>query len=363
MVRLFDTIDAWEREPLSAFKSFLRCGTGNFKRTSGHQFPPLPGKVVAENSAFVYEAMFNNFLGHIASHGVSLVDVEIEHVRSFVTGPLGRNTKQTIWRYTRLLQRVYDHLIDRGRLAVNPVSQWIQTRLEAGESPRVGRESIVPAAISLADVSRLQDWLLARGLAEMRLGNWRTVRDLTLSSLSLGTGMRCAELMILSRDQVQHRPGSSPEHRFGFQIPGWASVATARAHETRADVACVELMEQWWTARWEGFTAPSKDGIKFTRIVIPGAYIFPSRMKGTTLDPSTLFKNLKRLSKMAVADGALDEKKQWVLSRGAQGLRRAYVLSELEAGSAEGSLASRMGLWSEYSIRRHYHNGPVDDAV
>jgi len=43
-----------------------------------------------------------------------------------------------------------------------------------------------------------------------------------------------------------------------------------------------------------------------------------------------------------------------VLSRGAQRLRRAYVLTELEAGSADQLLASQLGLWHERSVRRRY---------
>jgi integrase len=350
---LLDNEGTWRYEPLVAFMSLLTSKDGDFQRTNNSTSVLPDGHQMRENSALVYEAMFNKFLAHIGDLGIQFIDVQISHVDSFLTGQLGGNTKETAWRYLRLLERVYDHLVERGILKVNPVTDWVQGRIAAGESPRVGREGAAPALVSMADVSRIQDWLHTQGKAEMLAGNWRAARDLTLGSLSLGTGMRCAELLVLSRKQVKHWPGSSADQRFEFDIPGWASVATARAHATQADVACVDLMEQWWAHRWTGFPVRARIGSETRKVLPAGELVFPASLNGNGLDPSTVFKNLKRLAKGAVEAGVLCERNQWVLSRGAQGLRRAYALTELEAGSADQLVTYRMGLWHQRSVRRY----------
>ena len=350
---LLDSEAIWRHEPMVAFMSLLTSKDGDFRRTNNSTSVLPEGHQMRENSALVYEAMFNKFLAHLAEYGVLFADALPAHVDSFLTGPLGRNTKETAWRYLRLLERVYDHLVERGIVKSNAVTEWVQSRIAAGESPRVGRESAAPALVTLADVGRIQDWLYTQGKAEMASGNWRAARDLTLGSLSLGTGMRCAELLVLSRKQVKHWPGSSADQRFEFDIPGWASVATARAHATQADVACVDLMEQWWSQRWTGFPAPARVGSETKKVLPAGDIVFPASLSGNGLDPSTVFKNLKRLAKEAVEAGVLCERTQWVLSRGAQGLRRAYALTELEAGSADQLVTYRMGLWHQRSVRRY----------
>jgi integrase/recombinase XerC len=347
---LLDGLETWRHEPLVAFMSLLASKHGEFQRTNNSTAPLPENHRLRNNSAIVYEAMFNKFLAPL---GVQFVDVKSSQVESFLVGELGNKTKETAWRYVRLLERVYDHLVTRGFLQVNPVTDWVQARISAGQSPKVGRESPEPTVVTLADVGRIQDWLYTKGKSEMRAGNWRAARDVTLASVSLGTGMRCAELLVLSRKQVKHWPGSSADQRFEFNIPGWASVATARAHATQADVACVDLMEQWWAQRWTGFAVPSRTEAPAKNVLPEGELLFPASLKGGSLDPSTLFKNLKRLAKSAVADGALCERTQWVLTRGAQGLRRAYVLTEIEAGTTDPLLAYRMGLWFQRSVRRY----------
>lgn len=350
---LLDSEAIWRHEPMVAFMSLLTSQDGDFQRTNNSTSVLPEGHKMRENSALVYEAMFNKFLAHLTERGVQFADALPSHVDSFLTGAIGRNTKETAWRYLRLLERVYDHLVERGIIRTNAVTEWVQSRIAAGESPRVGREGAAPALVTLADVGRIQDWLYTQGKAEMDAGNWRAARDLTLGSLSLGTGMRCAELLVLSRKQVKHWPGSSADQRFEFEIPGWASVATARAHATQADVACVDLMERWWSQRWTGFPAPARIGSETRKALPAGDLVFPATLAGTSLDPSTVFKNLKRLAKEAVDAGVLSERTQWVLSRGAQGLRRAYALTELEAGSADQLVAFRMGLWHQRSVRRY----------
>ena len=350
---LFDDEGTWRHEPHVAFLSLLKSETGAFLRTNIAKNMLPDGHRMREQSMLVYQAMFNKFLKHLEASKLQFLDASPDLVASFMVHELDGNTKDTAWRYLRLLERVYDHLVKKEVLERNPITEWVESRIAAGESPRVGRPSSAPPAIALADVLRLQVWMSERGRLESARGQWRTVRDLTLSALSLGAGMRCTELLLLRKEQVKHWPNSSPKDRFEFNIPGWASVATAKPHSTPAAAACVELMELWWSTRWTGFKVPSRDGLR-TRTVLPSReLIFPGTIAGTQLDPSTLFRNLKRLGQDAVRDGVLTDNTRWVLARGAQGLRRAYAITELQRGADDQIVSFRMGLHRRQSIRRY----------
>lgn len=336
-----------------AFLSLLKSDTGAFLRTNIAKRALPDGHRMREQSMLVYQAMFNKFLEHQANNGSSFFEASPTLIGTFVSEQLKSNTKDTTWRYLRLLERVYDHLVFREYRDANPVSNWIESCINAGESPRVGKMPVATPVIDIAGVTRIQTWMYTRGSAELDRGNWRVARDLTLASVSLGTGMRCTELLMLRRQQVVHWPEGPAKDRFEFNIPGWASVATAKAHSTPADVACVELMEKWWSQRWSGFKVPSRTG-QGIRVVLPAKeLVFPATNGGSQLDASTLFKNLKRLAKEGVDAGVLTEQTQWVLSRGAQGLRRAYATTELQRGEEAQVVSFRMGLHRRQSVRRY----------
>lgn len=348
---LLDGEGFWRYEPMVAFESLIKAEA--FRRTNrsteGKAYDPKGP------SSVVYKAMFNKALKHLAACSIAFVDAQEQHIRSFLepeekskTG-LKDVTKETAWRYVRLLERTYDHLVEREIITSNPVSAWIQKQLDDGESPRIGRDSNAPDLISRADVCRLQDWLTLRGTAELAQGNWRAARDITLASVSLGSGMRCTELLKLERKQVKHWPGASRDLRFEFDIPRGATVATAKEHGTMADESCVDLMEKWWSVRWTGF--PSKVGRR-SNLPVPGVQVFPRNLKGQPLNPSTLFNNLKDLARHARAQGILNDSTDWVLRRGAQGLRRAYALSELQAGAPDALLTYRLGHHDHRGVKR-----------
>jgi integrase len=348
---LFDASDTWREEPLVAFKSLLTSPEYQLTNNSTATLPS--GHEMRGNSAKVYELMFGKYVTYLKAESTNFTGATPLHVGSFLTGALETATQETVWRYIRLLERVYQHLVNRGVVKLNPVTAWVQERIASGVSPKVGRTGAVPAMISRADVGRLQDWLFTHGKAELAAGRWRVFRDLTLGSLSLGTGMRCAELLKLSKRQVKYFPGGPAAERFEFDLPASASVETSKAHGTMAEESCVDLFEKYWELRWSGFPAPLKLGKEAKRPLPAGELVFPATLTGASLDTSTLFKNLKRFAAQAVQEGALEESLAWVLSRGAQGLRRAYVLTELEAGSADQLVAYRMGVWHQRSVRKY----------
>ncbi|ART57195.1 hypothetical protein CBP36_20000 (plasmid) [Acidovorax carolinensis] len=294
--------------------------------------------------------MFGKFCRHLEACGVSVPNARTEDVRSFFAGPLGESSTETVKRYTRLIERIYDDMRNRNLIKGNPVTNWITQR--AFEPPIEHPKPIKQAhfVASPAEVSQLQEWLYAHGRRAAYTNEWRLLRDTAIASLSLGAGLRCFELIVLSKSQVKYAPRASASDMFEFDIPSRATVRTAKAHETNAEEMCAHLMELWWQMRWEGIRHSDESRPK---TVIPGDRVFPSDLKGSQLQRSTLYKALKAISMEAMTAGAVNERTEWMLTNGARGLRRAYVLSELAKGGNPHDISRRLGHHDKTSMRAY----------
>lgn len=363
---LFDSRHTWLDQPRIALAELLVSDRFRFTNQSSMTLPARHR--LSKSSTKVYMAMFDKFQRHLVLKQVGLLDASGDDVGTFMDGEMGEASGETRSRYTRLLERIFEHLCSTRLREENPVSQWVRQR---GVGPATGaRLSAAKGDISCAEVERLQDWLYVVGAGALERGEWRLARDITLASLSLGTGMRCAELLQLRRVQVKHWPDGPVSERFEVDIPGWASVATARAHRAAAGRDCVSLLEAWWRARWSGFiraqqprtadiahepgaAAASPAAPPGAPVTVPGDRVFPATLSGKALSVSTLYRNLKTVSELGLQADALTESTRWVLERGAQGLRRAYVLTSLEQGQPPELLTERLGHWHRRSVRRY----------
>lgn len=349
-VSLFDTEAGWRDEPRVALADFMSSDRFRFGNRSSRKLPV--NHKLGEPSKRVYGTMFDKFLRHLSTRACTCLDASVHDVDLFFTGALADSTGETRTRYVRLTERIFQHLQDSGFREDNPVSIWAQKggMLSLVKAPRGAGAPTITAA----EVNRLQDWLYTLGTEAIERGDWRSARDLTLASLSMGTGMRCAELIKLTRDQVKFWPGADDEDKFEFDIPGWASVVTARAHRAMAERDCAALMECWWNVRWTGF---SSDIAGAPRVLPTGKRVFPATLTGKPMNESTLFRNLKEVAQRGIDLKVLNESTRWVLERGAQGLRRAFVLSLLKKGSVTPELlqllTERLGHHHKRSVRRY----------
>ncbi|MFK4705844.1 integrase [Roseateles asaccharophilus] len=347
---LFDAADFWESTPDLAFTSLLN--STEFHRTNESSSPVKADQAVRHSSILVYQSMFAKFLARLAARGTNFLETSTEDFDAFIKQDLEKATQETVWRYVRLIERVFQHLELNMMVSANPVSNWVSLRLATEGTAKAGKEQAPPDMVTRAEIWGIQDWLYSRGRAELAAGNWRGARDLTMSSLSLGSGMRCAELLKLVKHRVRYDQRKPEERRFVFDLPISGSVETTFNHATVAHPSAVDLMTLWWRHRWEGFPMPDGQATRTTSIP-QGELVFPSTLTGKAMDATTVFKNLKKWSEIAVLDGVLTEKTQWILARGAQGLRRAYALSEIESESSSDGIKFRMGLWDARSVRRY----------
>lgn len=351
MSLLADVEGAWHANPAKAFISLL--DTASFKASSKSTSKLPRGHKTKPDSAKVYEKMFAKYMRHLEAQGSNLLGAKAEHVDSFLLGVLGGSTKDTVWRYLRLFERVYDHLVSSGFSESNPFTTWVKGRLKENKSPKVGRDGAVPPVITRAEVERLQDWLYTRFLEQFKAGRWTMARDLTLGSLSLGSGLRCAELLMFTKDQVKDWEAGGRDERYRIEVPPNRTVRTGKEHQTSLDPTCVDIFSRYFTARQQGFPMPlGLDGEPSPTLVPAGDLVFPANMDGGPLMVQTVYRSLKRFATLAKEEGVLDSNVTWVLTTGAQGLRRAFAQTELEQGASGELLENRLGYRSPRSVRK-----------
>ena len=365
---LFDTEEFWRRDPSAALGALLAShafADSSKKAGAGTDASDKPPRTMAGGSTKVYCSMFLKYARHVEVHGQAwsqkhardkktVIDADARDVNHFLTQTIGQVAAETLNRYIRLLERVHDHLVARGWQARNPVTECVKQLIKSGgfNALRLGRRPPADPSIAVAAVAGLRLWLTTQGRSALLDGDWARARDLTLASLSIGTGLRFAELQQLSRQQVAMPPDmpSAPAVNTAIELnlPVWASVPTARGHRVFATGDCAHMLLAWCTARWA-----IGEGIS----TIPGELIFPANEEGNKLSAPQLYRSLKALGAEAVKAGVLVHSDQWVLSTGAQGLRRAYVLSELAKGKEKELLTERLGHWRQRSVKKY------DEAV
>jgi integrase len=351
---LFDAKEVWRTEPMVAFQGLVV--SDDYRATNRSSMALEMDRNMRDNSAKVYTSMFGKFMRHLTGRSRTLLDTTHADVADFFGAVLGESSSETRARYARLTERVFEHLMASEFVAFNPVSTWV--RANGGTDSR-DIASAVPnnLVVTAGTVARLQDWMYTRGCAAIDIGDWKLARDLTLASLSLGTGLRCAELLRLHMSQVAYKKDTAAADRFQFEIPGWASADSVRAHRTPAGRNCADLLERWWNSRWEGFGSALAIELGGNQCRAPiGLLVFPSTLSGKPLTPSPLYRNLREHTDECVLAGILDDSNRWVLERGAQGLRRAFILTSLESGVDPELLTERLGHSDRRSIRRYGPN-------
>ncbi|MCZ8256084.1 MAG: hypothetical protein O9327_10510 [Polaromonas sp.] len=352
---LFDSADDWSTQPMKAFEALLVSDLFTASGKSPVLKEPRTG--ITSGTATVYRAMFGRFLRHLVARNTDLLTCTPTDIDAFLREDLAEQSQSTTGRYIRLVERVVEHLVIRGLRQVNPVAEWRRFSLReadlgaeavakdgGGLRAKVGRPNDDIDPVTPEEVSAVLNWVVKAGLHALDEHRWRDGRDLTIAALCLGFGLRGAEVVKLHRDQVTHQPSAPLVDRFSIQIPSWATARTAKSHSAMATAGGVELLDAWWRARWQALDESGR--------APAGDQVFPSGMSGKPMSPSAIFKNLRRWSAAAVEQGILLERHVWVLATGAQGLRRAHLMAEIQRGTDQHLIAFKMGFWTRSSIAK-----------
>lgn len=359
---LFDSVDVWRSDPVFAFEGFLQSPSFTATRRSAGpdvesgDGPPWVSEGVSVASAKVYKTMFSRYLEYLASArqapaGEALMGAGSHDVHRFLGHELKSASRETLWRYVRLLERVHEHLVRQGWKAGNPVSLWAQTMASNGELKEFlrSRKAQRDDQVEAEKVDAIEAWASMQASRAMNPNSWRRARDFVLCTLSLSTGLRYTELAKLQRGQLERKSGAhaaatGPERSIELDIPRNASVATSRPHRVFVEGEAASLLDDWMRLRWSRESSIGR---------APGELVFPATLTGKPMSTTLVYKNLKEIAAQAMASGILDNSSQWVLTSGAAGLRRAYVLRELARGREQDLLTERLGHWRRKSIRRY----------
>jgi site-specific recombinase XerC len=380
---LFDSREVWEADPLEAIGGLLNSSdyilTGKPRAYPGGAAPsetPTASKL-SDGSKVVYKAMLGKFLAAMSDQGCqSLFAVSEPNIDLFFEGLAKADAKrETVNRYRRLLERVFDYLVSRDFIEVNPVTQWLKVYKESHQNKKPEDKSpeSKPDIVDQETVHRLRRWLRDVGQAAHNADDWRTLRNVVAAMLGVGAGLRAKELQMLVRGQFTIRPGAADGEKVEIFVPPGRTVRTAQEHRVMADSLSEDLLMTWYDLR---FAIGIRPTLSANPVVPPGQRVFVGvgREQGKAATPSKARKAksakirdpdaanelsvsyfnraLKELAKRAIDEGIIGEADKWLLCRGAQGLRRAYALGEIQAEAKPQDLRLKLGLHLEESVRR-----------
>lgn len=299
---LFDTRETWLLDPVEAFAAYvLQSDFALNKRGE-----PL---ALRASSVVVYRARWGKFVADCLSpSGKTLAELTSVELQAFLEGmsPASRH------RYVRLLERVFDHLGGLGLVRQNPARALAISAPTRSNQGHAGT-AVLSAELQVAFLAALPEAV-----------NWKRQRDRALISVILGAGLRVAEALKLTVDQLGalQEDGSVPLEVF--------STGAGRRHRTRVQAFAAAEVLGWRDQRLV-LLAP------ITEAMVPGRLLFPADGSGRALHPATVYRRVASVLKAAGIPESV------IVRRGARTLRNTYAVRELTAGAPVSLVGESMG--------------------
>jgi len=316
-VDLFDSLGDWSASPALAFSSWLSR------------------QPVADSTRRVRISMWGKFLRNLDMFVLSLDEVEGHHVASF----LHREglEKEQGWRYVKLIERVYDHLIALGMPVLNPGRiagvQEVHTRrndpmrfLNREEKQKLENyvRSMLKEAKDAAagfEIDEIDEIDEKAKYADL----WAVCRDATVAAVLVGAGMKTNEIIRLSVNCTSV-PGLIIVPRSGFNM------------ERRIPLLplAVDALATWM---------PYRDAEKDLGRVLFPALVRHRRDDQNTLTssmhPSTVYRRMRALLNAA---GIIDARAC------GQTLRNTFAGELINMGADDQMLFDVMGFKGDFSV-------------
>lgn len=285
---LFDEQATWQSivSAKVAFAGWI-CSP-EFHRSALRRRPHQGDQPLRPASARVYVAMFGRYLQALEHRGRSLLSARQTDASAFLDSLSAQSRIR--WRYIRLLERLYSHLLERGFVGSNPFSDIAP--LAALEAPGVDAPM---ASLNEAELSHLHlhvDAIVALALDHQRNGHALTSileTDLCVAamvSVLVGAGLTVAELRHLRRADITPQPGG--RHRKPWPIHVCRPAPSVKPHDTKLDVHWVAAVAAWMEIN-DGHRSRAR------------ALLFPSET-GKPLVASTIHRRVEGCMQGAIAD-------------------------------------------------------------
>lgn len=345
---LFDDANTWATNPVLAFEGLLASpafvalgrreltgrGPGDSERLGGASETEAPYVPVSEKSAKVYKAMFGAFVHHLKSLDLQVPAAKPEHIAHFIEDK--ERTNGVRHRYIRLLERVYEHMLQRGIVKFNAASLAAPLLVSAPKRPR--KLDLPTAFVSKESRTGLADTVLRTMLDS---DDWRNVRDAAMAAILLGGGLKVYELSAMRTSWLV---GTHPDYT--IEIP---AVGVSRPHRVPLPALAADCVKAWLRCRHlMGFVQP----LMFVNSQAEGRLEYVptvSRFTGghkisSGLDKSTVYRRVKAILKEAGVD---------VPRMGGRTLRNTYAVTELANGQSSALVEERLGLREAKSLTRY----------
>lgn len=323
---LFDVADIWRSDPMEAFIAFVQSEEFQaLGQRPGHHLRPV--RPVKASSVHQFRTMFGKVLRHLGERGKDLFTADMDDIVAFF--PADAMTKETRWKYLRLLERVFAHLHARAGITdrANPATAAaivVATRPEhqaaRPEQPTVALDAAAQARL----VATLRDFA-ARPVREPGPHAWKGPRDAALVAIMLGGGLTVAETLGLAPGKI-----GVPDTDGVLHIELTPGTGAWRTHRTRLDAFATPFVLGWARLRQE--------------MRIPGPHLFPAARNGKPLKSSTLYYQVQAVMERAGVSAP---------HLGGRTLRNSFAVRELAAGRAPEHVSEMMGHHRERAIGRY----------
>lgn len=311
---LFDTLDSWLASPEEAFPDWLKN----------------QGK--ADSTIRVRTSMWLKFLRYLGSLGVPLNECRPQHVASFVT--FAHLEKEQGWRYIKLIERSYSHLIALGLNLPNP------GQLAGKNTPTIGHNAPM-RFLDQEEKNRLENYVLGMlSQAEEEIGWYREekgkkkkqaaalfacTRDAAVAALLVGAGMKVSEVIRLSvnctlDEEVFNLP------RLKFEMDRRIPLLPVAVEGLRVWKMFRELEKDLGTVMFPADTSRRRDD---------------QRTQTAAMHPATLF---RRVSALMHAAGVSDARAC------GQTLRNTYAADLIESGADDQAICDALGYEGQFSV-------------
>lgn len=330
--RSWDTADAWVASPVLSFERWII------------ERPFL------RSTRTVYTAMWRKFVHWLQAEGISLDEVGVDHIGRFLNYELPnkrrtlcqslaeaesdrRERKAHRQRYVKLIERIYDHLIEDLALNLpgkNPGRQAGQARLGAGKNApseflSIGEIQCLIGYIQAYLVRPIPDGPYRKGREWIKA--WTAARDVGLVGVMIGAGVGVKEVGRLSVNCTIGR--KLPAER--LWVPGQPGTGNPGREALAFEVASLAL------ERWKAWRAAVAE-------LASSEVLFPAdtqrrrhdlAVPADTMHPSTIFRRVSRVLAEAGIEGD---------RVGGQTLRNTYVAMLIEQGHSDHDIMGFMGL-------------------
>lgn len=313
--------DLWKSDARTAFANFV--GSQAFTLTGASRFPSdLP---VRASSARVYTFMFNRFLKWLGSRhagGIPTVEVDAATIAAFLDEVGKDATSEIRWRYLRLLERVYDHLVANGLRVTNPVSESVIDRIDIR-----GRKEVTGQDNPMAWVPDQAQAKLSNHLGALTIKDgWKNRRDAALAAVLVGAGLKLSEALALHCSDVQR-------HGNLTIIDVSKGLGTGNARRVRVLDFAAPILNAWLLQRGSSNTSAGP------LVLFNGTGDSPAPM-----DAATAYRRIRKI----MEDAGLSPR-----HLGGRTLRNSYAVTMLTGGMAPDKVGALLGLQEDKSINRY----------